>query len=281
MFCIRFNNNRRTKLKEKFSLIYDIIQILSVKNKIEIYWSDYTFSKVPESKTFNFIQDTIMDNESIIDNKNADKFITILITLKDNKKIQIEITPPKARRNQNYMPHIEFSFYDEQLNLFEYFKNPKRLSHLVRVLNKYNSSIDEAYFYDPLSGLNCYSDVSNRLWQKRNCPKTFTKDLLSKIDNIPIDKKSDLETETIFNLAFNFVSLLYEPEGINKINNLVSQSKLQAEISSGSIILSGQDIPELIKLLKQKLDKYIRSIKEKNIYKTEFNKVFKLDSNIS
>jgi hypothetical protein len=275
MLCIKFNNNgKKANLYDKFCVINEIVNILPTEDKLEIYWSDYSFSKVPESKVFNFIQNTIMNNQAILDDENSNKFITIIVTLKDKKQIQIEITPPKVRVNQSFLPHIEFSFLEEESCLFEYFENSKKLNQLIRVLNKY-SKIDETYFYDPLSGLDCYSDVSNRLWQKRNNPKSFTEDLLELMDKN--DSKlngSELEADTVFNLAFNFIGFLYRPDGITKMTNLISQSKLDATASSGSIILSGQDVPQLIKLLEQKMSKYIKTIKKKNFYEKEFNKIF-------
>jgi len=260
MLCIKYSSNTKPRLKEKFSIIHDIISILPTQRKLEIYWSDYTFSKVPESQVFSFIQDTIMDNEAILDNKNSDKFISILITLDDNKKIQIEITPPKARSNKRYLPHIEFSFCDEDACLFTYFKNTKKINQLIRVLNKYNASIDEIYFYDPLSGLDCYSDISNRLWQKRNDSKSFTEDLLKIMNNGENNiHESEVEEDTKFNLAFNFTNFLYQPDGIIKLTNIISRSQLKVTASAGSIILSGQDVSELIILLKQKLKSRVLS----------------------
>lgn len=268
MFCIKFNGKSKAKLKEKFSVIFELLSLLPTEKKLEIYWSDYTFAKVSESKSFDFIQDTILSNSAIIDNKNSEKFISIIINLTNKKKLRIEITPPKARTHHDYMPHIEFSF-DNDDNLYDYFKNNKKLSRLVHIIDKYKSDIDEAYFYDPLGDLDCYSDVSNRLWQKRNSKFTFAHDLLGSIKD-----KEELEIDTMRNLAYNFTDILFN-KGIDQITSLIQKNSLEAKAVSGSLILSGDDIPELIDILQVKLKAYMDSFLRKNPYEKEFFNVFK------
>ena len=104
---------------------------------------------------------------------------------------------------------------------------------------------------------------------------SFTEDLVTTLGKTK--NKNDLEYNTNFNITFNFVSLLFKPEGIKKINNMSSQSRLEASASSGSLILFGTDVPEIINLLKNKLKKYIASIREQNLYEKEFEKVFSID----
>jgi hypothetical protein len=276
MFCIKFLGKSKVKIKEKFEVAFAILNLFPIKERGMIYLSDYTFSIKEDSKRESFIQSTIMSNEAIINNsENANKFIKIVCTLKNGKKIYGEIIPNKARQGMDYVPNIQFCNEDEDISLYPYFKRKSSMKKLLHVLSLYDKDIDESYFYDPLVSEDCYNDVDNRLWQKRNNLFSLGDDLISEYNG-----EDPLSKDTNHNLAYNFVESISKDihKGDSKnsvIQNAINSGGIKAGIGAGSIILQGEQVSLLVQMLREKLAEYINSIKEQNIYETEFKKVFK------
>lgn len=117
---------------------------------------------------------------------------------------------------------------------------------------------------------NCYSDIGSRLFSKEYEEEEFSRLLLG-IQDFK-DKSKEINTKYI---GFKFASQIFKEENQPYIQNMIVQNNLDVRCTAGSLTFSGNDIPIFIELIRKKLNDYISLIEKKDMYETEFMKVFK------
>ena len=76
MLAVKFRNRRKVNIKQKIEIINTIFDIIGVEERKDFFYSDYTFSKVEESKTVEWMDDLLENN--IFDELNNDYFVTLI-----------------------------------------------------------------------------------------------------------------------------------------------------------------------------------------------------------
>lgn len=268
MFSIKFSKERSVSVKKQIEIILKLCKILKVE-KEELFYSDYTFEKVEESISINFIEDGIFSKE--IDSDNLKQSYVSLEGIYENKKLKVEINPPISRRNVENCSNIDFNIIDES-SIYPFFK--KYIKEIEITLNEY-TFISEFYFIDLNKTTNCYSDEKNRIYQKQNNQKDFSDLLLDK----EYDKFQKLERENFKNICYNIMEEVYSDVSSKNsyIQNLIQSNNFNVVLNSGSLIIEGKDTEKFLNFLKEHILKVSYDIKKKqeNIYSNSFKKYFK------
>lgn len=252
-------------MKEKTEIIDRIFTLMDVERRVEIFYSDYTFSKVEESKTIKWIGG-ILDN-NILDDLSHNYFITIIAEASYGS-IRVEINPPQARKNVFNCSHIDISLENDFL-LYDVLSEENKVNLLIDYFDTLDG-ISEFYFVDLSKSPNCYSDMLCRIFSKEYDEFEFS-NLLLKDHNLG----NRLYKKTVKVMGYNFTSQIFQEENFPLIEELIAQNNLNVTCSVGSLTFYGEDISLFINLVRGKLYNYITEINKKEIYKCEFNKVFK------
>ncbi|MEL7665463.1 MAG: hypothetical protein AAGU10_15220 [Methanosarcina mazei] len=255
-------------MKEKIEIIDRVFTLIDIKRRVEIFYSDYTFSKVEESKMIKWIGG-ILDN-NILDDLNHNYFITIIAEASYGS-IRVEINPPQARKNVFNCSHIDISLENDFL-LYNILSEDNKVNLLIDYFDTLDG-ISEFYFVDLNKSPNCYSDMLCRIFSKEYDEFEFS-NLLLKDHSF----ENKLYEKTVKVMGYNFTSQIFRKENFPLIEELISQNNLNITCSVGSLTFYGEDIFLFINLVRKKLDNYIIEINKKNIYQNEFNRVFKKKS---
>jgi hypothetical protein len=265
MLSIKFKGRKRISVKEKIELIDKVFTIIDVKNRIEIVYSDYTFSKVEESTSIRWLGG-ILDN-SILEDNDSNYYITIIAEASYGP-IRVEINPPQARKNVFNCSHIDINLENNFL-LYDILKEDNRIDRLIDFFDTLDF-ISEFYFVDLSKSPQCYSDISCRVFSKEYDEFEFS-NLLLKDHNFG----NKLDEKTIKAIGYNFTSQIFQKENLPLVNEFIFQNNINIKCSIGSLTFYGEDIAIFIHLITEKLNDYINEINKTNVYKKEFNKVFK------
>ncbi len=268
MLSIKFRDRKRVTVKEKIGVINAIFDIIDVEKRNKIFYSDYTFSEVEESHYINWLDDLLENNT--LDKLDNDFFITVTAETPYGP-IRVEINPSIARKNVFNCSHIDISLENDFL-LYDVLKEGKKIESLRNYFDREKREIvSEFYFFDLSRSPNCYSDIRNRLFSKVYDEFEFSNLLLKDYERL--DDK--LKEKTVKAIGFNFTSRIFQEEHQPFIQGLIYENNLNVTCAAGSLTFNGSDVSKFIDLLTAKLNEYIDRIMEKNIYKTEFNNVFK------
>lgn len=265
MLALKFRNRRQVNIKQKIEIINAIFDIIGVEERKEIFYSDYTFSKVEESKTVKWMDD-LLEND-IFDDLDNNCFVT-LIADAPYGSIRAEINPNKARKNVFNCSHIDINLEDKT-SLYD-FLNDEVILSLEFFFDKKEDIISEFYFFDLNRSPDFYSDVDNRVFSKVYDEVEFANLLLSKCK---YDNKLDKKTTTA--IGCNFTNQLFQKKHQHAIEVIINDNNLAVSCAAGSFMVYGNDVPKFMGLMRDMLKKYIERIKEKDVYKTEFDKLFK------
>jgi len=268
MLALKFRNRHQVNVKQKIEVINAIFDIIGVKERKEIFYSDYTFSKVEESKTVKWMED-LLEND-IFDDLDNNCFIT-LIAEAPYGSIRAEINPNKARKNVFNCSHIDINVEDET-SLFG-FLNDEAKNSLEVFFDKEEDIISEFYFFDLNRSPDFYTDVDNRVFSKVYDEVEFANLLLHKRE---YDNKLDKKTTSA--IACNFANQMFQIEQQPFIKSVIINNNLNVSCVAGSFKVFGDDVTEFMGLMRDMLNEYIEHIKEKDVYKTEFDRLFKTET---
>ena len=264
MLAVKFRNRRKVNIKQKIEIINTIFDIIGVEERKDFFYSDYTFSKVEESKTVEWMDDLLENN--IFDELNNDYFVT-LIANAPYGSIRAEINPNKARKHVRNCSHIDINVEGET-SLYK-FLNATDIKSLRYFFDTHADIMSEFYFFDLNRSPDFYSDVDNRVCTKAYDEVEFADLLLSKHEyDTPLDKK------TITAIGCNFVNQMFQTAQQPGIRAIIHNNNLDVSCAAGSFMVYGNDVPIFMGLMRDKLMEYIELIKEKDVYKTEFDKLF-------
>ena len=267
MFALKFRNHRQVNIKQKIEIINAIFDIIGVEERKEIFYSDYTFSKVDESKTVKWMDDLLENN--IFDDLDNNCFVT-LIAEAPYGSIRAEINPNKARKNVFNCSHIDINVEDET-SLYDFLNDEVRLS-LEVFLDKREDIISEFYFFDLNQSPDFYTDVDNRVFSKVYDAVEFANLLLLKCKH-KYDNKLDKKTTTA--IVCNFTNQMFQKGNQHAIEVIIHDNNLDVSCAAGSFMVYGNDVPKFMGLMRDMLKEYIGQIKGKDVYKSEFDKLFK------
>jgi len=266
MLSIKFRSKKRVTLKEKIKIVDAIVDIIGIQERKEFFYSDYTFSKVEESISLDWTDDLL---ESDILDELDDNFFITLTASSPYGSIIAEIVPKVARRNVPNCSHIDINL-EGDTTLYDIFRESKKLESLKQYLDLIKNKISEYYFFNLRKSPNCYSDIRNRLFTKIYDEFDFSNLLL-------IDYKfgNRLNEKTIKAIGFNFSDRIFQKKNQTFLHDLISENNLNVACNTGSLEFYGNDVPEFIDLVTEKLHEYINHIVKKDIYGKEFNVIFK------
>ena len=268
MFALKFQNRRQVNIKQKIEIINAIFDIIGVEERKEIFYSDYTFSKVEESKTVKWMDD-LLEND-IFDDLDNNCFVT-LIAEASYGSIRAEINPNKARRNVFNCSHIDINVEGET-SLNEFLDDATRQS-LENFFDTKEDIISEFYFFDLNQSPDFYSDIDHRVFSKVYDAVEFADLLLHKHD---YDNKLDKKTTSA--IGCNFTNQMFRKDQQPFIESVISNNHLNVSCAAGSFMVYGDDVPKFMGLMRDKLMEYIERIKERDVYKTEFNRLFETET---
>ena len=268
MFALKFRNRRQVNIKQKIEIINAIFDIIGVEKRKEIFYSDYTFSKVEESKTVKWMDD-LLEND-IFDDLDNNCFVTLTAEAPYGS-IRAEINPNKARKNVFNCSHIDINV-ENKTSLYDLLDNKTILS-LVDFFDRKEDIISEFYFFDLNRSLNFYTDVDNRVFFKVYDEVEFANLLLSKRE---YDNKLDKKTTTA--IGCNFINQMFQKGHQPVIEAMVHNHNFDVSCAAGSFMVYGNDVPKFMGLMREMLKQYIELIKGKDVYKTEFNKLFETET---
>ena len=265
MLALKFRNRRQVNIKQKIEIINAIFDIIGVEERKELFYSDYTFSKVEESTIVEWMDDLLEKN--IFNDLDNNCFVT-LIAEASYGSIRAEINPNKARKNVFNCSHIDINVEDKT-SLYDLLDNKAILS-LVDFFDKKADTISEFYFFDLNRSPDFYTDVDNRVFFKVYDEVEFANLLLSKRE---YDNKLDKKTTTA--IGCNFTNQMFQKGHQPVIEAVILNNNLNVSCAAGSFMVYGDDVPKFMGLMRDKLKEYIERIKEKDVYKTEFDRLFK------
>jgi len=273
MLSIKFRDRKRINVKVKFEIINAIFDIIDIERRKEIFYSDYTFSKVEESKNIDWLDDLLKNN--ILDELNNDQYITITAIAHEGP-ILVEINPNIARKNVFNCSHIDISIENDTL-LYDIFKDNQKINLLKDYFDrKRKDIISEFYFVNLSKTSNCYSDIKSRLFTKFYDEFEFS-NLLLKDEKFAGRLNDRLGEKIIKTISLNFTSRIFQERNQCFVQNLISENNLDLSCVAGSLEFHGSDVSEFVDLIIEKLNTYIDLIVQKDIYTTEFDKLVKFE----
>ena len=265
MLALKFRNHRLVSIKQKIEIINAIFDIIGVEGRNEFFYSDYTFSKVEESKTLKWMDD-LLEND-IYNELDNNCFVTIIAEAPYGS-IRAEINPNKARKNIFNCSHIDINVEDKT-SLYDFLDKAAILS-LVDFFDKIADTLSEFYFFDLNRSPDFYSDIDNRVFFKVYDEVEFANLLLPKRE---YDNK--LEKKTTTAIGCNFTNQMFQKGHQPVIESVILNNNLNVSCAAGSFMVYGDDVPKFMGLMRDKLIEYIERIKVKDVYKTEFDRLFK------
>ena len=268
MFALKFQNRRQINIKKKIEIINAIFDIIGVEERNEIFYSDYTFSKVEESITVKWMDD-LLENY-IFDDLDNNCFVTLLAEAPYGS-IRAEINPNKARKNVFNCSHIDINVEDKT-SLYDLLDDKAILS-LLDFFDKKEDIMSEFYFFDLNRSPDFYSDVDNRIFSKVYDAIEFANLLLHRHE---YDNKLDKKTTSA--IGCNFANQMFQKDQQPFIESVISNNHLNVSCAAGSFMVYGEDVPQFMSLMRDKLMEYIERIKERDVYKTEFNRLFETET---
>ena len=267
MLALKFRNRRQVNIKQKIEIINAIFDIIGVEERNELFFSDYTFSKVEESTIVESLDD-LLEND-IFDDLDNNCFVT-LIAEAPYGSIRAEINPNKARKNVFNCSHIDINVEGET-SLNDFLNDDVR-SSLEIFFDKHEDILSEFYFFDLNRSSDFYSDLDNRVLFKAYDEVEFANLLLFKCKH-KYDTKLDKKTTTA--IVCNFANQMFQKEHQDVIEVKIHDNNFDVSCAAGSFMVYGNDVPKFMGLMRDMLKKYIGRIKEKDVYKTEFDELFK------
>lgn len=268
MLALKFRNRRQVNIKQKIEIINAIFDIIGVEERKELFYSDYTFSKVEESKTVKWMDDLLENN--IFDDLDNNDFVTLTAEASYGS-IRAEINPNQARKNVFNCSHIDINVEDET-SLYDFLNDEVR-SSLEVFFDKNEDIMSEFYFFDLNRSPDFYTDVDNRVFFKVYDEVEFANLLLSKCK---YDNKLDKKTTTA--IGCNFTNQMFQKGHQHAIEVIIHDNNLDVSCAAGSFMVYGNDVPKFMGLMRDMLKEYIERIKEKDVYKTEFDRLFKTET---
>ncbi|AFV22841.1 hypothetical protein Mpsy_0632 [Methanolobus psychrophilus R15] len=265
MLAIKFRNRMKVSVKTKIEIINSVFDIIEVKKRTKIFYSDYTFSEVEESTVVPLIDDLFEHN--ILDRLDSDHFITFTAETSYGS-VRAEINPTKVRNSIFNCSHIDINIENETF-LYDILKEKNKIVHLVESLDEYRDILSEVYFFDLNKSPDCYSDISNRSLLKVYDEVEFANLLLK--DYKFEDKVDEKTTKAI---GCNFTHQIFLEHRQPFIQNIIQEHNLNLVAAAGSLMLDGSDVSKFMSIIFLKLNLYITNIKNKDVYNTEFNKLY-------
>lgn len=270
MFALKYRNHHQINIKQKIEMINAIFDIIGVEKKKEIFYSDYTFSKVEESKTVKWM-DGLLEND-IFSELDNNCFVT-LIAEAPYGSIRAEINPTKARNKITNCSHIDINVEGET-SLHDFLDDEIRQS-LEKFFDTKENIISEFYFFDLNKSPDFYTDIDNRVCSKVYDAIEFADLLLLKCKHKYHNK---LDKKTTTTIVCNFTNQMFQKDQQPFIESVITNNHLNVSCAAGSFMVYGEDVPQFMNLMRDKLMEYIEHIKERDVYKTEFNRLFKTET---
>ncbi len=265
MLSIKFRYRKQGSLKKRVEFVNSVFDFIGADQKKEIFYSDYTFIKVEESKVIKRIGDNLLENRNL-DNINT-KFVT-MIAEAPYGVLRAEINPSKARKHVSNCSHIDIDLEGEG-GLCDILKDGNYMKALFNFFDSKRNIISEVYFFDLDAGPDCYTDIDYRILSKYYDPVDFGKKLLQ-----DLSFESKVKEKTNEAAGANFAEQLFQEQHQRALQKLIEENNLQVTCAPGSLLIYGKDMPQFLNLIRDKLQKYISGIADKDVYRTEFNHVF-------
>jgi hypothetical protein len=266
MLAIKFRNRKKINVKKKIEIINSVFDIIAVSKRKKLYYSDYTFAEVEESTKIPLYDDLFKQN--ILDKLSNDHFITFTAEASFGS-IRAEINPNKVRDSIFNCSHIDINTENE-IFLYDILKEMNKIEPLINYLDSFKEIISEFYFFDLNTSPDSYSDVHNRVCSKHYDPIEYASLLLK---NYKFDDRVDEKTTKA--IACNFTSQIFQEKRQPFIQGIISENNLNLAAAAGSIFLQGEDMPTFMDRLLVNLDRYIKNIKEKDVYNIEFDRLYR------
>ncbi|PQV41787.1 hypothetical protein [Methanohalophilus euhalobius] len=264
MLSIKFRN-KKISLKTKIEIVNSIFDFIDVFNTKEVYYSEYTFVKVEESEVINWIDD-LLEND-ILENLSNNYFIT-MVAEAPYGIIRAEISPQKARKGIPNCSHIDINL-ESDYDFYEILYDKNKISTLTNFFDRKQDLISEFYFFDLSASPDCYTDIQNRKLTKFYDEVDFANLLLQENKY-----NSKVEEKTTKAIGYNFTEQIFQEEHQPVIQSLIKSNNFDVACASGSFMIYGEDTSEFLNLIRGMLNEYITRINERNVYRTEFNKLF-------